>query len=449
VKALDAAIGREAAIELSASPRTRVLACAYACHPDGSSGGEDLLGWNLVEQIARFHDVWVLTSDENHGAIERRLSTRPMPSAHFSYVRLPPPFTMLRRFLRGGIQVYVYLWQLRLVPIARRLHRRHGFDLFHHVTYANDWMASFVGALLRLPYLRGPGGGAQKIPAPFLKEFSFKGKCWEQLRSLGQWLFRHDPMYLMGQARAQAILICNPDALQRLPARWRSKSTLFPVNGISESDLDAPTQTAPMVPIGTMPPRRFKILSAGKLLQLKGFALAIRAFRQLADRHADVEFEIVGSGPDRPLLERTIRSSGLVSRVRLSPWMTRPQFLTALRSCDVFVFPGLRDGGGAVVIEAMAAGKPVVCFTLGGPALHVTDDCGISVPARNATQAVATLADALERLYDDEGLRLRFGRAARTRAETAYHWDRLGERLLAVYQEVLRSAQSAHMHGAA
>jgi glycosyltransferase involved in cell wall biosynthesis len=108
-----------------------------------------------------------------------------------------------------------------------------------------------------------------------------------------------------------------------------------------------------------------------------------------------------------------------------------------MRSCDVFLFASLRDGGGLVVVEAMAAAKPVICMDLGGPGLHVTEECGIKVPAHSPDEAIELMAQALERLYQNIELRVKMGQAARTRAERVYSWDQLGERLLQIYKEVL------------
>ena len=89
----------------------------------------------------------------------------------------------------------------------------------------------------------------------------------------------------------------------------------------------------------------------------------------------------------------------------------------------------------------MAAGKPVICVDLGGPGMHVTEDCGVKVAPLAPEQVVRDLAAALERLYTDEGLRLRLGKAARVRAARLYHWDRLGERMLEIYQDALSVQQ--------
>jgi glycosyltransferase involved in cell wall biosynthesis len=83
----------------------------------------------------------------------------------------------------------------------------------------------------------------------------------------------------------------------------------------------------------------------------------------------------------------------------------------------------------------MAAGTPVVCLDAGGPAVHTTSECGIKIDPDNPDDAVDHLAEALERLYQDPDLRESLGRAARTRAEEVYHWDRLGERLMGIYED--------------
>src|SRR5260370_28570115 len=81
------------------------------------------------------------------------------------------------RGIQGGIQIYAYVWQVKAYFVARRLHRRFPFDIFHHITYANDWMASFIGALLPVPYVRGPGGGAHRTPRELLQEYTVGYGC--------------------------------------------------------------------------------------------------------------------------------------------------------------------------------------------------------------------------------------------------------------------------------
>jgi len=85
----------------------------------------------------------------------------------------------------------------------------------------------------------------------------------------------------------------------------------------------------------------------------------------------------------------------------------------------------------------MASGKPVVCFDLGGPGLHVNEECGFKVPARAPDQAVRDMAVALEKLASDRNLCAQMGRAAFERARQVYDWDRVTERIIEAYEQAL------------
>jgi glycosyltransferase involved in cell wall biosynthesis len=394
------------------------------------------LGWNLISQLSRRHELWVLSHPDNRGGVERALGKKPNPALHFHYLTLPGALELLSKHHKGGIQIYSYSWQMAAYFAARRLHREFHFDVFHHMTYANDWMASFIGACLRIPFVRGPGGGADRTPRAFLKEYCFGDRLWERFRSLGQWLLRQDPFFRIGQHRARAILVCNREALKRVPQKHRSKATVFPVIGVSSSDLVATVRV-------DRPGKTFRVVSAGKLLYWKGFGLVIKAFKAFLDTHTTPGVEqkpeliIVGDGPEFPRLRALARRLGLEGDVRFDGWLPHDEVLARMRSCGVFLYASLRDGGGAVVVEALAAGLPVVCLDLGGPGMHVTEECGIKVEAECPEQAVRDLAAALARLYQERELRHRMAKNARERAERDYHWDRLGERMLEIYEHAL------------
>ncbi len=411
--------------------KRRILVGAYVClvSPEAEvPGGGDLMAWNLVKHLGREYRLWVLTAAQNRTAIERALETQPQPNVEFVYVGLPHWLhVMIGR--QVGVQLYAYVWQWKAYFAARKLHRKVGFDLYHHLTYENDWMASIIGALLPIPYVRGPGGGAHRIPRKFLLGFRFWSRLGEYRRIFGQWIFRHDPFFVRSQQRAQVILACNREAVEGVPARWRSKVQLASVNGISRDEL-APPQSA-------APGRGFSVLSAGRLVPLKGFDLAIQTFAKFAKNHPDASFSIIGKGPELDRLENLIRTLGIEKQARIEKWLPRERLLLSMRTCDVFLFSSMRDGGGLVVVEAMAAGRPVVCLDLGGPGLHITPECGFKVPAKSPDEAVELMAQALEKLYQDSDLRARMSQAARARAEEVYCWDMLGERLLGIYSKVL------------
>lgn len=432
--------------------KRKVLIGAFACLADPGSkffGGGDTMAWNMIQRLAQAHRLWVLTAAQNRKSIDTELRKSPLPDVHFVYVDLPAWLHCLPA-RPGGIQLYTYIWQWRAYFVARRLHARIGFDAFHHLTYENDWMASPTGALLRIPYLRGPGGGAHRTPREFVQRYPFRGRLWERVRTVAQWIFRHDPFFMLGQRRAKAILVCNREALDAIPKRWRSKAQLFPVNGVSPGAFQQEGDRAEAA-------SRFRIVTAGRLIRLKSVDLSIRAFAQFLDRARragsvdDVSVSIFGEGPERKRLEALAESLGLDGVVRFEGWVPRGELWAQMRSSDVFLFSSLRDGGGAVVVEAMAAGKPVVCVDLGGPGMHVTKECGVKVVPKTPVQVISDLSYALEMLYRDGELRWKMGSAARRRAERLYRWDRLGGRMLDLYDDLFERPpeRTAESHSAA
>src|ERR1019366_5675420 len=297
--------------------RPRVLISAYSCLANAGQrfpGGGDLMAWNVIQRLAKSCELWVSTSDKNREAIEKAVGAEAIPGAQFHFVGLPP---WMNPFLgvMGGLHVYAYVWQWAAYFAARRLHRRIRFDLAHHLTYTNDWMASVIGALLPVPYVRGPGGGAHRIPRPFLRQFTFRARFAEHCRSFGQWVFRHDPFFVLGQWRAKRIIACNHEAVEGVAPRWRNKVSLLSVNGISADEL------APVHPYARG--GRFRVLSAARLVPLKGLDMALRGFKVFAEKCAGAEFTIVGDGPELAVLQKLIVDLGLEGRARIEPWMPR------------------------------------------------------------------------------------------------------------------------------
>jgi len=411
--------------------RLKVLVSAYACDPratEGSFPGEAVLGWNIVRQVCRFHDVTVLTRPYNKEALERGLRERGL-AADCRYVSLPRAFQpLLRHYL--GFSLYYLFWQIKAFVLARRLVRSDRFDLFHQVTFANDWMPSFIGAYLPMPFVWGPLGGAHRTPQPLLSELGPRFRRKELVREALKDLWRATPFRRRALERAAAVLVCNRETEQALSAVG-PKLRFFPVNGIDAAELP-PEPAADAGRDGG-----FRVLFAGRLDPIKGLKLGVRAFAKFAPRDPKATFEVIGSGEAESEVRETVRRFGMEDRVRLVPWMSRDELMRRYQGCDVLLFPSFRDGGGAVVVEAMACGKPVICLDTGGPAFHVQDAWGIKVPPADPDAVVDGLAAALARLSGDPGLRERMGRAAQERVRSFYSWDRLGDRLIGIYGEVL------------
>jgi glycosyltransferase involved in cell wall biosynthesis len=157
--------------------------------------------------------------------------------------------------------------------------------------------------------------------------------------------------------------------------------------------------------------------------------------------YPDAEYWITGRGPESDNLKALARDLGIKDNVVFwGKLATLNEVYAKLAESDLLVHPALHEAFGNVCLEAMAAGRPVVCLDLGGPALQVTEATGIKVPATSPDQVVSDLAAALTRLARDPGLCSRLGIAARRRVQEHFDWAGKGDWLQELYRGVLNNS---------
>ena len=415
----------------------RVLLSAYACEP--GKGSEPGVGWNSLRQVARYHDVWVLTRRNNRTAIESVLQGEPMSRVHCICLDLPRWLSFWKKGHRG-VRIYYYLWQARAYFVARRLHREVGFHVIHHVTFVNYWIPTFL-ALLPVPFLWGPVGGGESAAPGFWRYFSFRGKVLEVFRTLARKVGELDPFVRLTARRSILALSTTSETGARLRAIGCRRVEVFSEAGLPAEEI---------VSLGALPQhdgRPFRVMSNGNLLHWKGTKLGLQAFAVFHARVPSSEYWIAGDGPERERLEEQAQALGVANVVVFWGELPRRDVLQKLAACDVLLHPSLHDSGGWVCLEAMAAGRPVICLDLGGPSLQVTAAAGIKVPARTQSQAIGDLAAALMALAASPERRLAMGAAGRTRVAEYFNWDKKGEFLRQIYESVAAMPNAAKLAG--
>ena len=176
-----------------------------------------------------------------------------------------------------------------------------------------------------------------------------------------------------------------------------------------------------------------RIFSVGRLIEFKGFADLIAACAKLRERGVPFRCEMAGDGPLREALEARIRSvPGLASCVRLTGLVTQEEVRARMIECDVFALACRVDEKGAcdvlptVILEAMAAGRPVVSTRLAGvPEMVADEKTGLLVPPGDP----GALAEALIRLANEPELRTAFGLAGRARLTAEFSADESARQL--------------------
>ena len=180
------------------------------------------------------------------------------------------------------------------------------------------------------------------------------------------------------------------------------------------------------------PSSEFRVLFLGRLVEVKGVDLLIQACAPLKG----VTLTIAGDGPERPALERLAVQTGSAARVRFVGQQLGPAKEALLAEADALALPsrvlpdGRTDSAPVVLLEAMAAGLPVVATRVGGnEELIRQEENGLLVPPHR----LGPLGRALGRLAGDAGLYGCLSRAGR-RTAAEHTWDRVGPR----FEQLLR-----------
>lgn len=179
---------------------------------------------------------------------------------------------------------------------------------------------------------------------------------------------------------------------------------------------------------------RLRVLSVGRLIQLKGQAVLLEAVAELARRGVDVEATFVGDGPMRGALERLAGQRGLREQVTFAGSIGQDVIRDYYAEADLFCLSSFAEGLPVVLMEAMAMRLPVVATRIMGiPELVEDGVTGLLVPPARAD----LLAVAIERVASDPELRRRMGAAGRRRVATEFDVHESATRLKRIFAETV------------
>jgi glycosyltransferase involved in cell wall biosynthesis len=411
--------------------RPRVVLSAYSCCPNW--GSEPGVGWGRATEIARYCDVWVLTEcDGNQPRIDAYVAQHgPIPNLEFVYIphqpweRVTEEKPLLRHFVYRR-------WLHRAYRVAQRLHAQVGFDIAHHVTFNGFREPSYLYQL-GIPFVWGPIGGAQNYPWGFLLGAGLLGAGLEATRSV----LNHFQLYTSPRVRAAtrsaaAIFAANTENRRKIRRALGAESILMCDVGTSALSQKC---YSPRAESGAI-----RILWAGNLVTWKALELLIEALALLPEEVA-YELHVIGEGPRQRQWQALAERKGISRNVKWYGRVPHEEALEQFRWADVFAFTSLRDTTGTVVLEALAAARPVICLDHQGAGEIVTPQCGIKIPVTTRREVQLGLCDAIVRLQRNRNLCRDLGEGARERA-AEYLWSLQARRIAEQYNRILKSVGS-------
>ena len=154
--------------------------------------------------------------------------------------------------------------------------------------------------------------------------------------------------------------------------------------------------------------------------------------------NGSIRLTIVGDGPEADILYAMRRELQQPDAIRFTGNVLHADVHNYLASADLFVFPSIREFGGAVVLEAMSMGAVPIVVNYGGPGELVTPATGFLIRIGTRKAIVAALRETLQRIVDGPQMLREMSHRAVQRARTSFTWESKANQVLQVYDWVLK-----------
>jgi glycosyltransferase involved in cell wall biosynthesis len=415
---------------VSGRRRLKVLVGAYACSPpNGSEGG---IGWGWVEAISKYHDLWVLTSDQCRQDIETELARRPELQSRMRFYYVPR-----ERYLRAEriwppfyLYTYKHQWQKAAYEAGKRLHGEIGFDVVHQMTYTSFRVPGMLWHL-DVPFVWGPIGALEQTTWALIPALGLRGALHFLARNLwNDWdrRFSRTPRLAFDKADG-GIIAATAGTRKEIRRFYGHESTVICENGLPPITRGTPVRRLPSEPL--------HLLWCGHLIPRKALPFLFSALQLLPPR-LKWKLTIIGDGPCAASWYRLAQVKGISDRCEWLGQVTREMVLRRMQTAHTLVVTSVYDLVSSVVVEALANGLPIICPDHCGFKDAITSECGIKVPATSKRQLVEGLSDAICLLLEEDR-RWELARGALARS-SAYHWEAKARALDEIYHARVRRA---------
>lgn len=402
-----------------------VLIAAFACKPN--QGSEYGIGWNWSINLAKKHNVYVLTRKENQDAIEAYTRKHNIQNPQFYYYDGNTIMDFIDKKIPMGFRIYYKWWQKNVVPLAEKIIKDCNIEIVHQLTY-NEFRTPGKLYKLAAPFVWGPiGGGHEYNPILRNAHFRMMDVLKEIIRKKMNHWYLSDKDVVGAIKDAKAVIVADPATYSILPKIReydRLLEAAYDCNRNAIKDL-----------VEIKNHKTIRLLYAGVMQPRKGLKIIIDALGESNFR--DFELVFIGDGQDRCCLEKLIAQYGIKDRVKLLGKLTYDEVNSYYDWADLFLFPSLRDTSGNVVLESMSHGTPVIALNHNGTSEMINSDCGDLVEIESYDQIKRDYIKYIQKYYDDRELLIKKGLEARKRIESVYSWERVMDVIDSIYDRVL------------
>ena len=403
-----------------------ILVLAFACEPN--RGSEEGIGWNWSINLAKHHNVYVITRGQEKPYIEKYISETGIENPRFYYFEDAGFMHFIDKKIPMGFRTYYRWWQSQIIEIAKNIIKEHNIDIIHQLTY-NEYRTPGKLYDIGIPFVWGPIGGGHEYN-PILKNGHFRklDVVKEIIRKHLNHRYLKDKDVVRAIETSAEILVADPATYSILPKtreyRRLLEAAYYPDrNGIKSFE--------------NRNHEKIRLMYAGVMTPRKGLKIIIDALGESSFR--DFELIFIGDGIDRPLLEKLSDHYGIKENIKFLGKISYDEVNCYYDWADLFLFPSIRDTSGNVVLEAMSHGTPVIALNHNGASEMITSETGDLIDIKSYEQIKKDYVEIIKKYQVNRELLEIKGRAARERLEQVYSWSHVMDVIDMVYQKVKKN----------
>ena len=396
-------------------------------HASNVFGGEAMLPLNYARYLTKNqHNVYLITHERVKTSIQQIADINqdnvfyvPDTLAHKLLHRYSAIFPERIHIVTFGFLMHLitqfYQWKL-----ARKLIKEKQIHVVHEPAPVSAVQPSAMFGL-GVPVVIGPMNGGMSFPQAFQHMAGRSERLLYQIMRVFSSVYN---LLIPGKFFADYLLVANQRTRDTLPKFRLGQVEEIVENGVF-SVLDTPK---PM-----KQPDTINVLYVGRLVDWKTIDSLIDAVGMCS---SNVRLTILGDGALRPKLESHAKIKA-PNKVDFLGLVLHSETNKYYDNADIFALPSIRECGGAVVLEAMARGLPVVATAWGGPEDYITTETGFLVEPQSREYMVKQFSAIIDQLALAPELRFKVGQAAINRVKEHFLWDKKILEVVDVYQRAI------------
>lgn len=414
-----------------AKPRVLIVA------PNVSArfGGEAILPLNYFRLLTRRGYVVHLLAHERNRQELQTLAEFDPARVHF----IPDTrwHRLALRAFSGTVLLSTMMTALNEVFQSRviaRLVRDREIDLIHQTTPVSPAIPNRLHRF-GLPLVIGPMNGAIDYPPDY---HGGGGAARRRVKDAARFGLRMMNHLMRGKLNASLLLVANERTRAALPDPNHPRIRMLVENGVDLDRWQSPPSMRQATGEGA---GQLRLVFLGRLVDWKAVDITLEAVALARASGAKVTLDVIGDGPERAALVSLAQELHLGDHVRFHGFVPQERCAAVIGQADALVLNSLCECGGAVVLEAMAMGLPVVASAWGGPLDYLDERSGILVDPSPRASFPGRLAEAFAKLAGDPDRRRRMGAEGQRVVRERFDWQAKIDQMIVYYHEALSVAK--------